>query len=109
MNPRQCVDISAMVTVPRFRTNPRVSKSIIARAMTRFWEKAPVRYAFAAIDTPFYEKLKQRGLPWIDLGRSTMYWGSMTTAGMIDTFSIPKGIQKAAIFYYRTKGFLSRK
>jgi len=109
MDPRKCIDIAAMVTVPKFRRNAKASKSIITRAMIRMWERHPVRYAFAAIDTPFYERLKRRDLPWVDLSESTMYWGSMTTAGVVDSFRIPKGWQKAAFLYYRAKGFISRK
>jgi len=107
MDPRQCIDIAAMVTVPKFRRNAKASKSIITRVMTRVWGQHPLRYAFAAIDTPFYEKLKRRDLPWLDLSESAMYWGSMTTAGVIDSFKIPKGWQKMVIPFFRTKGWIT--
>jgi len=36
-----------------------------------------------------------------------MYWGSMTTAGVLDSFEIPKGWQKLVIPFYRVKGALT--
>ena len=58
------------------------------------WTHGFVRYAFMATDTPFYKKLAKRGLPIEELGPSTMYWGSPTIATLIDSFQIPKGLQK---------------
>jgi hypothetical protein len=66
------------------------------------------RYAIATIDSPFYEKLKQRNLPWEDLGRPVVYWGSETSPALIDGYQLFNGLGKAAIPFFRIRGMMKR-
>ena len=106
MNPRQIADISAIATCREARESkdPAPSKALITRVMTRGWELHPIRYGLAMNDEPFHKRLISRGLPWMDLSPSTMYWGSPTIAGIIDSYRIPKGFLKVAVPFHKAKG-----
>jgi len=88
MDPRQCIDIAAMTVKEAFR-NALTSNTLITTLFREMRSTEIIRFAFAAIDTPFYSKLKSRGIPFKSLGSSTMYWGSLTTAGILDFNQIP--------------------
>ena len=103
MNPRRFIDIATMA-VSQEKRDARASKALITRIMTHFWEKPPLRYALAGIDTAFYGKLKARDLPFEDLGPSIPYWGSPTTATFIDSYRIPRGLLKLVIACYIVRG-----
>ena len=106
LDPRKTVDLSTFAVASDVRDS-RVSKALITRTMQRIWETER-RFALASIDTPFYRKLKYRGLGFRDLGPSTYYWGSPSTASVLDTYSIPKGMSRLFIPYCRAKGFVER-
>jgi len=83
MDPRQCIDIAAMAVKPEHR-NSLTSSALVNKIIKNLWSSETLRYAFAAIDTPFFEKLQSRGIPFESLSTSTMYWGPYTTAGILD-------------------------
>jgi hypothetical protein len=106
LDPRKTVDFSTMAVTPEAR-NSRASQAIITRTIQRIWETER-RFGLACIDTPFYRKLKARALDFRDLGPSTFYWGSPTTATILDTYSVPKGKDRLVIPLCRAKGLLER-
>lgn len=106
LDPRQIVDMSTMAITFAERDS-LASKALITRTMQRIWETGR-QHALASIDTPFYRKLKSRALDFQDLGPSTFYWGSPTTACLLDTYTIPKGMSKLFIPYFKTRGFFER-
>jgi hypothetical protein len=103
MNPRRCIDIATMA-VPAEGRDGRASRALITGLMQHVRGTAPLRYALAAIDTAFYEKLKARGLPFEDLGPSVLYWGSPSTATFADACRIPRGFGILLLAYYRLRG-----
>ncbi len=104
LDPTKTVDMSTMAIASDVR-NAEISKAVITRTIQRIWETGR-RHALACIDTPFYRKLKLRALDFQDLGPSTYYWGSPTTASVLDTYCIPKGINRLFIPYCRAKRFV---
>lgn len=86
LDPRQVVDVASMA-IDRGERDSQVSKALITRTIQRIWETGR-RHALACIDTPFYRKLKSRAFDFQDLGPSTYYWGSPTTACILDTYLI---------------------
>ena len=78
LDPRKVVDLTTMA-IDRGERDARASKALITGTIRRIWETGR-RYALACIDTPFCRKLKGRALDFQDLGPSTYYWGSPTTA-----------------------------
>lgn len=107
MDPRTIVDTAA-IAIRKDKRDSRASKSLISTTMFRTWQRPKARYAIGAFDTPFYDKMKERGLPWEDLSCSIMYWGSMSTAGLIDGNDILKGYQRIAIPYCKALGTVKR-
>jgi len=106
LDPTKTVDMSTMAIASDVR-DAETSKALITRTMQRIWETER-RHALACIDTPFYRKLKSRALDFQDLGPSTYYWGSPSTASVLDTYSIPKGLSRLFIPYCRAKGVVER-
>ncbi len=106
LDPKKTVDMSTMAIASDVR-DAETSKAIITRTFQRIWETER-RHALACIDTPFYRKLKSRALDFQDLGPSTYYWGSPTTASVLDTYSVPKGMNRLFIPYWRAKGVVER-
>ena len=106
LDPRKMVDLTSMA-IDRGERDSRASKALISGTIRRIWETGR-RYALACIDTPFCRKLKGRALDFQDLGPSTYYWGSPTTACILDTYSVPRGAMKAFIPYFRAKGLVER-
>lgn len=104
MEPGRCIDIATMA-IPKENRDARASKALIAATATRVWEQPRLRYGFAAIDTPFYGKLKKRGLPFEDLGPPSMYMGSLSTATMIDGFRAPCGLRNILIPLLKFRGY----
>jgi hypothetical protein len=104
MDPRTFIDISTM-SISKDKRDAKASKALITGIMMHGWEQPRLKYALAAIDTPFYEKLKERHLPFEDIGPSTMYWGSMTTPTFINASKIPTGIEKIVIPYQKIKAY----
>lgn len=104
MNPRRCIDIATMV-ISKEKRDANASKALISKIMTWGWEHPHLRYAFAAIDTLLYRKLRERRLPFEDLGPSVMYMGSETTATVIDAFRIPNGLWKFVIPLLKLRGY----
>lgn len=102
--PRRMVDLSSIAVTPAVR-NSLASQAIITRTIQRIWETGR-RYSLACIDTPFLGKLKARGLDFQDLGPSIHYWGSLSTAAILDTYSVPTGRDRLSISLHRAKGFL---
>ncbi len=105
MDPRRCFDIATMA-IAKAKRDGRASKALITAIMMKVFKHPRLRYGFAAIDTPFYHKLKQRR-PFEDLGPSTMYMGSMSTATMVDSFRV-HGLQKLLIPTLRFRGYWQR-
>jgi hypothetical protein len=104
MNPRRCFDIATMA-VSREDRDGRASKALIGAILVRVLGLPRLRHCFATIDTSFYRKLKERRLPFEDLGPSAMFMGSMSTAAMIDVFRIPRGLQKLLIPLLKIRGY----
>lgn len=89
MDPAEIVDLASMA-VTRERRSSKAAVATISGVLARVSALPRVRYAIAAIDTTFFEKLRRHSLPWRALGPSTMYWGSMTTAAIIKIGEIPR-------------------
>jgi hypothetical protein len=104
MDPGRCFDMATMA-IPREKRDGKALKALITAIAIRVWEHPRLRYGFAAIDTTFYRKLKERRLPFVDLGPSAMYKGSMSTATMIDSFRVPCGLQKLFIPLMKSRGY----
>ncbi len=100
----QCADVATMAILPGKR-DARASRAMITRSLLVGWERS-IRYALGAIDTRFYIKLKQRGIPLQDLGPSIHYWGSPTTPILLDIYKIPKGWGRLLIPIMKLKGKL---
>jgi hypothetical protein len=96
VDPGQCFDMATMA-IPRENRDGKALKALITAIAIRVWEQPRLRYGFAAIDTTFYRKLKERRLPFVDLGPSAMYRGSLSTATMIDSLRVPRRLQKLFI------------
>ena len=105
MDPGRCFDITTMA-IPRGNRDGNTSKALITAIMIRVLEQPRLRYGFATIDTLFYRKLKKRRLPFVDLGPSVMYMGSMSTAATIDSFRGARGLQKLLIPFLKIRGYL---
>lgn len=103
MDPGRCFDMATMA-IPRQKRDGKALKALTTAIAIRVWEQPRLRYGFAAIDTTFYRKLKERRLPFVDLGPSAMYKGSMSTAAMIDSFQVPRGFQKLFIPLAKFRG-----
>ncbi len=106
LDPRKVVDLTTMA-IDRHERDVRVYRALITRTIRRIWETNR-RHVLACIDTPFYRKLQRRALDFEDLGPSTYYWGSPTTACILDTYSIPKGAERLLIPCCRIKGVVER-
>ena len=106
LDPRKTVDFSSTAVVRKARRT-RALQAIFTRTILRIWETER-RFGLACVDTPLYRKYKARALDFRDLGPSTFYWGSPTTAAIIDTYSIPKGKDRLLIPLCRVKGLLER-
>jgi len=103
INPKRCFEIATMA-IDKEKRDGTASKALISAIMMRVLEQPRLRYGFAAIDSPFYHKLKQRRLPFTDLGPSVMYMGSMSTAAMVDSFRV-RGLQKLLIPILKILGY----
>lgn len=106
LDPRKTVDFSSMV-VAREARNSGTALTIMTRTLRRMWEMER-RYGLACIDTPLYRKYKVLGLVFRDLGPSTFYWGSLTTAAILDSYAVPRGVDRLIIPQCRAKGILER-
>lgn len=106
LDPRKTVDFTSIVVAREARIS-RTFQAIITRTLRRMWEEKR-RYGLACIDTPLNRKYKARGLIFRDLGPSTFYWGSLTTATILDSFSVPQGLDRLLIPRCRAKGYLER-
>ena len=106
LDPRKTVDFTSIVVAREARIS-RTFQAIITRTLRRMWETER-RYGLGCTDTPLYRKYKVRGLCFRDLGPSTFYWGSLTTAAMIDSYSVPRGVDRLIIPKCRAKGILER-
>jgi ornithine decarboxylase len=106
LSPANTLDLSSMA-IKRNRRDSSASKRIITNIMYRIWSQNK-KYAFGAIDTTFYQKLKSRGLPFMDMGPSVMYWGTPTTPTLINTHEILSGYKKMIIPYMRLQGLVER-
>jgi hypothetical protein len=104
MDPRQFIDISTMA-IPTEARDARVSNALIAMSMKHVWGMPPLRYALTAIDTVFYRKLKERELPFEDLGPSVPYWGSPSTATFADSYRVLRGGWKLVAACYVIRGW----
>ncbi len=104
MDPRRFIDIATMA-IPGENRDARTSTALITELMQRVWGMPPLRYALAAIDTVFYEKLKARDLPFADLGPSVLYWGSPSTATIGDSYRALRGVRRLVMAYYRVRGW----
>lgn len=102
LDPRKVVDLASMA-IDRRERDVRVYRALITRSIRRIWETNR-RHVLACIDTAFYRKLKRRALDFQDLGPSTYFWGSPTTACILDTYVVPKGVERIYIPYSRIKG-----
>ena len=101
---RKIMDFATMAIDPRSR-DAATSVALLSRAVFKGFERS-VRYGMAAIDTPFYEKLRHRGLPFEAIGPSVHYWGSSTTPCIMDMYRVPTGIRKLIIPLMRVRGIL---
>lgn len=106
IDPRNLVDFATM-SVTRAARSSGAFEAIITRTLRRMWETNR-RFGLACIDTPLYGKYKGRGLHFHDLGPSVPYWGSPTTAALLDSYSIPEGKDRLMIPLYRARGVLER-
>ena len=103
VDPRRCIDVATMAIAGGQRDG-RASRALITEIMRDVWGRPPLRYALAAIDTPFYGKLKARGLPFEALGPSVPYWGSPSTATFADSYQVLKGFGKLVIAGHVLRG-----
>ena len=104
--PRDVVDLTSMA-IDRGERDSRASKALISGTIRRIWETGR-RHALACIDTPFCRKLQGRALAFQELGPSTYYWGSPTTACILDTYSVPRGAMRVLIPYFKARGLMER-
>jgi hypothetical protein len=104
MDPRQFIDITTMA-IPKEERGARVSRALITMSMKHVWGTPPLRYALAAIDSAFYQKLKARELPFEDLGPSVLYWGSPSTATFADSYRVLRGWWKLVTAFYVLRGW----
>jgi hypothetical protein len=107
MDPRRFIDIATMA-IPKAQRDARVSRALITQVMKHVWERPPLRYALAAIDTVFYGKLKARGLSFEDMGPSVLYWGSPSTATFGDSYRVLKGFEKLIMVCHVIRGWGKR-
>jgi len=77
---------------------------LLTLVVTAAQARLAYNYALAAIDTPFYGKLKARGLPFEALGPSVPYWGSPSTATFADAYQVLKGFGKLLIAGHVLRG-----
>lgn len=105
-DPRRVVDMASGSILPEHRDS-RVSKLMVTTNLFHFWEQG-VRHIVMCADTPIFRKFNPRGLLVKAIGPSTQYMGSLTTAMLIDTYSIAQGWHKIFIPICRAKGLVRR-
>jgi ornithine decarboxylase len=106
LEPTNTLDLTSMA-IKRNKRYSAASKRIITQIMHRAWSQNK-KHALGAIDTPFYQKLKARSLPFMDLGPSVIYWGTPTTPALLVTQEVFTGLKKMIIHYKRLQGLLDR-
>lgn len=107
LNPQTIVDLSAAAIRRDFR-NGKISNLLFQKVIRRVFGSPPLRFGLGAPDAAVLKYYKKIGFYPLELGKPTLYWGSMTTPILIDTHRVLKSFPSAIFpfLFLRTQGHL---